>query len=166
MAEVTLKGSAVSTVGNLPAVGSKAPDFTLVGTDLGEVSLASLKGKKVVLNIFPSLDTSVCAASVKRFNEEASSLSETEVLCISKDLPFAQDRFCGAEGLDKVQPLSAFRDADFGQDYGVQLADGPIAGLFARAVIVVDAEGNVAYTELVPEITQEPDYASALAALK
>ncbi len=166
MAQVTLKGSTVSTVGDLPAVGVEAPSFTLVGTDLGEVSLSDFAGKKVVLNIFPSIDTSVCAASVKRFDEEASSLEGTVVLCISMDLPFAQDRFCGAEGLGNVKTLSAFRDHAFGKEYGLLMADGPIAGLLARAVLVIDEQGVVTYTELVPEITQEPNYASALEAVQ
>lgn len=166
MATVTLKGSKVTTVGDLPKEGTAAPAFTLVGTDLGEVSLADFAGKKVVLNIFPSIDTSVCAASVKRFNEEAAKLENTAVLCISMDLPFAQDRFCGAEGLGNVNPFSAFRSPSFGKDYGVLLVDGPIAGLLTRAVVVVDEAGVVKHTELVPEITQEPDYASALEALR
>jgi len=166
MATVTLKGSKVTTVGDLPKEGTAAPAFTLVGTDLGEVSLGDFAGKKVVLNIFPSIDTSVCAASVKRFNEEAAKLENTAVLCISMDLPFAQDRFCGAEGLGNVNPFSAFRSPSFGRDYGVLLVDGPIAGLLTRAVVVVDEAGVVKHTELVPEITQEPDYASALEALR
>ena len=166
MATVTLKGSKVTTVGDLPKEGTAAPAFTLVGTDLGEVSLGDFAGKKVVLNIFPSIDTSVCAASVKRFNEEAAKLENTAVLCISMDLPFAQDRFCGAEGLGNVNPFSAFRSPSFGKDYGVLLVDGPIAGLLTRAVVVVDEAGVVKHTELVPEITQEPDYASALEALR
>lgn len=166
MATVTLKGTPISTVGDLPEAGTKAPLFTLVGTDLADVALETFAGKRVVLNVFPSLDTSTCAASVKRFNEEASSLENTIVLCISMDLPFAQDRFCGAEGLENVTPLSAFRDHAFGEDYGVRITDGPIAGLFARAVVVVGEDGVVKYSQLVPEISEEPDYAGALAALR
>jgi thiol peroxidase len=156
----------VETVGSLPAVGAQAPGFELVKTDLSDLSLADLAGKSVVLNIFPSIDTGVCAASVRRFNELASSLSETVVLCVSLDLPFAQARFCGAEGLDSVIPVSDFRTGRFGTDYGVRIADGPLAGLLSRAVVVVGPSGKVIYTEQVPEITQEPDYDAALAALK
>ena len=166
MASVTLKGTPVNTAGDLPKVGSKAPDFALVATDLTEASLSDLLGKRVVLNVFPSVDTSVCAASVKRFNEEASSLHNTAVLCVSMDLPFAQDRFCGAEGLGNVKTLSAFRNHSFGADYGLLLEDGPIAGLLTRAVLVIDESGVITYTELVPEITQEPDYTAALATLR
>ncbi len=165
MAVTHLKGNAVNTVGELPAVGAAAPGFTLVKSDLSELGMADLAGKRVVLNIFPSLDTGVCAASVRRFNEEAGKLDDTVVVCASMDLPFAQARFCGAEGLDDVVPASAFRAPAFGKDYGVTLVDGPLAGLLARAVVVVGADGKVAYTELVPEITQEPDYEAALAAL-
>ena len=165
MGSVTFKGASVAIVGDLPLEGTKAPDFILVGTDLAEVSLSGFLGQRVVLNIFPSLDTGVCAASVKRFNEEAAGLADTVVLCISVDLPFAQGRFCGAEGIENVRTLSAFRDHAFGKDYGVRITEGPLAGLFARGVVVIDAEGVVAYRELVPEIAQEPDYDAALAAL-
>ena len=162
MATVTLHGTPFATCGNLPAVGAKAPAFTLTGVDLSEVSGP---GGVVVLNIFPSIDTPVCATSVRQFNEKAASIPGVTVLCISKDLPFALGRFCGAEGITNVKSLSAFRHSEFGESYGVTIAEGPLAGLFARAVVVVGADGNVAYTQLVPEIAQEPDYESALKAL-
>ena len=165
MAQITLKGNTINTIGNLPEVGTMAPYFTLVKNDLSEGSLADYKGKKVILNIFPSLDTGTCAASVRRFNQEASQLDNTVVLCISKDLPFAQARFCGAEGLEDVHNMSDFRTGQFGKDYGVEIADGPLAGLESRAVVVVDEEGKVIYTEQVPEIVDEPDYDKAFAAL-
>lgn len=163
MAQITLRGNPINTVGELPAVGSPAPGFTLVGTDLGTVGDDQFRGKPLLLNIFPSVDTPVCAASVRTFNERAAAAGGS-VLCVSNDLPFAQKRFCGAEDIENVTPASAFRDS-FGSDYGVTITDGPMAGLLARAVVVVGADGNVAYTELVPEIGQEPDYDSALAAL-
>lgn len=162
MTKITFKGNPVNTGGNLPDVGSLAPDFSLVKTDLSELKLSDLKGKNVVLNIFPSLDTGVCAASVRRFNKEASSLNNTTVLCISADLPFAAGRFCGAEGLENVVTLSTFRDSSFADKYGVLMTDGPLHGLLARAMVVVNSEGKVVYTELVPEIAQEPDYESAI----
>ncbi len=163
MAKITFHDNAVNTVGELPEVGALASDFTLVKGDLSELSLSELKGKNVVLNIFPSIDTGVCAASVRRFNKEASALKNTTVLCISADLPFASGRFCGAEGLEDVVTLSVFRDDNaFAKDYGVLMTDGPLRGLLARAVVVVNAEGKVVYTELVPEIAQEPDYDSAI----
>lgn len=165
MAQVTLKGNAVSTSGDLPSTGSAAPDFKLVKTDLSEVSLSDFKGKKVVLNIFPSIDTGTCATSVREFNKKASELDNTVVLCISKDLPFAQARFCGAEGIDKVETLSAFRSDTFAKDYGIEMTDGPLKGLTARSVVVLDAEGKVTYTQLVSEIVDEPDYEGALKAL-
>ncbi len=165
MAQVTLKGNPINTVGDLPGVGTQAPDFKLTAGDLSDVTLENYAGKKLVLNIFPSLDTDVCAASVRRFNEEAGGLENTEVLCISKDLPFAQSRFCGAEGLDNVTTLSCFRYRTFGDNYGVRIIDGPIAGLMARAIVVIDEGGKVLYREQVPEIAQEPDYASALVAV-
>lgn len=165
MATVTLKGDALETAGDLPAAGSDAPDFTLVAGDLSEISKASLAGKRVILNIFPSVDTPVCAGSVRRFNEAASSLENTVVLCVSMDLPFAQARFCGAEGLDNVQNGSDFRGGAFGKAYGVELTTGPLAGLHARAVVILDEAGKVTYSELVPEIAQEPNYDAALAAL-
>ncbi len=166
MARVAFKGNPVNTSGNLPAVGSKAPDFRLTKTDLSDVSLKDLAGKKVVLNIFPSIDTGVCAASVRRFNKEAASLSNTVVLGVSKDLPFAHNRFCGAEGIKNVVTTSELRDAGFGTAYGVRITDGPLAGLFSRAVVVLDESGKVVYTEQVPEITQEPNYEAALNSLK
>ncbi len=166
MAQITLKGNSINTSGDLPATGSAAPDFCLTGVDLADVSLKDHVGKKVVLNIFPSIDTPVCASSVRRFNVEASRSENTVVLCISRDLPFALKRFCGAEGLDDVVSLSEMKALKFGEDYGVRITDGPLAGLLARAVVIVDESGNVAYTEQVPEITQEPDYEAALSALK
>lgn len=165
MAKVTLKGNPLNTSGDLPKVGSMAPAYTLVRTDLSEVSAKDLAGQRVVLNIFPSLDTPTCAASVRKFNARANEKPNTTILCVSADLPFAQKRFCGAEGLDNVVPASTFRAADFGQAYGVTLTDGPLKGLLARAVVVVDGAGKVIHTELVPEIAQEPDYNAALAVL-
>lgn len=165
MASITLKGNPVSTVGELPATGTTAPDFTAVKTDLSEVALSDLTGKKVVLNIFPSIDTGVCAASTHHFNKDAGELENTVVVCVSADLPFALGRFCGAEGLEDVVPVSTFRNPAFGVDYGVAIADGPLAGLLSRAVVVIDESGKVTYTEQVPEITQEPNYEAALATL-
>jgi thiol peroxidase len=165
MAQFKLKGNPFNTVGNLPAAGSPAPDFSLVGGDLGEVKLADLAGKKVVLNVFPSLDTDVCAASVRRFNEAAGTLPDTAVLCVSMDLPFAAGRFCTTEGLKNVVTASDYRNGQFGKDFGMRIADGPLAGLLARSVILLDETGNVMYTELVPETTQEPNYDAALALL-
>lgn len=162
MAQITLRGNPINTVGELPAVGSKAPGFSLVGGDLAAVSSDQFAGKPVVLNIFPSIDTPVCATSVRTFNERAAGAGAT-VVNVSKDLPFAQARFCGAEGIENVKTASAFRDS-FGEDYGVTLTDGPMAGLLARAIVVIGVDGNVAYTELVPEIAQEPNYDAALAA--
>lgn len=165
MASITLKGNPVNTVGELPAVGSSAPAFSGIKTDLSECTLAELAGKKVVLNVFPSIDTGVCAASTRRFNEAAGSLDNTVVVCVSVDLPFALGRFCGAEGLENVVPVSVFRNPEFGSGYGATIADGPLAGLLSRAVVVIDESGKVLYTEQVPEITEEPDYAAALEAL-
>lgn len=165
MAQVTLKGNTVNTIGNLPEDASLATSFTLVKTDLSEVSLNDFKGKNVILNIFPSVDTGTCAASVRAFNAKAAGLDNTVVLCISKDLTFAHARFCGAEGIENVISLSAFRDADFQQTYGVEMTDGPLKGLLARSVIVIGEDGKVKYSELVTEIVDEPDYDSALAAL-
>ncbi|TCK80681.1 thiol peroxidase [Albibacterium bauzanense] len=164
MATITLKGSDVKTVGNLPAVGTKAKDFTLVGTDLSDKSLSDYKGKNVILNIFPSVNTGVCATSVRKFNEEAAKLENTVVLCISKDLPFAQAEFCAAQGIKNVEMLSDFR-TNFGEEYGVQMADGPLRGLLSRSVIVVNSNGDIVYEEQVPEITQEPNYSAALKAI-
>lgn len=165
MATITFKGNTVTTYGDLPVTGSKAPDFSLVKTDLGSFSLSDAAGKKLILNIFPSLDTSVCAMSVRKFNELAAGKNDTLVLAISKDLPFAHNRFCSAEGIKNVIPLSGFRNHDFGKDYGVEMTSGPLAGLYSRCVIVIDRNGTVRYTEQVPEITQEPDYEAALKAI-
>lgn len=164
MASITFTGNPVQTVGELPAVGSTAPAFELVGADLAPVTSEQLAGRRVVVSIFPSVDTGVCAASVREFNRRASSLENTTVLCVSKDLPFAQARFCGAEGLENVVTASAFRSS-FGEDYGVTMSDGPLAGLLSRGVVVLDKSGSVVYTQQVPEITEEPDYDAALAAL-
>ena len=163
MAQITLRGNPIHTIGELPAVGAPAPGFTLTGADLGEVGSAQFRDKPLLLNIFPSVDTPVCATSVRTFNERAAG-SGLAVLCVSKDLPFAQKRFCGAEGIENVNTASAFRDT-FGEDYGITITDGPMAGLLARAVVVIGADGNVAYSELVPEIASEPNYDAALAAL-
>lgn len=165
MAKVTLKGNPVNTIGNLPVVGAQAPSFQLTKVDLSELDGASLKGKKVVLNIFPSIDTDTCAASVRRFNQQASSLNNTVVLCISKDLPFAHKRFCGAEGLDQVVSLSEFKSSAFADQYGVTITDGPLQGLMARSVVVLNEEGKVLHTELVSEIVDEPNYDAALSVL-
>lgn len=167
MSSVTFKKELKVTLnGSLPKVGDMAPNFSVVKTDLSTLKLSDLKGKRVVLNVFPSIDTGICAQSVRRFNKEASSLENTVVLCVSKDLPFAQSRFCGAEGLDKVVPVSVFRCSCFEEAYGLLQVDGPLEGLLARAVVVIDESFKVIYTELVPEITQEPNYELALAALK
>ncbi|MFN8211242.1 MAG: thiol peroxidase [Bacteroidales bacterium] len=165
MAKITLKGNAVNTSGSLPEKGKKAPDFTLVKTDLSNLSLSELKGRKVILNIFPSLDTSVCATSVRKFNQLAASKKDTVVLAVSKDLPFAHGRFCSTEGITNVVPVSGFRDNDFGKNYGLLIEDGALKGLYSRCIVVVDEAGVVKYTQQVPEITQEPDYDSALAAV-
>lgn len=162
MAKITFKGSPVSTIGDLPQKGAKAPNFTLVNDQLAEITLADYKGKNLILNIFPSLDTSVCASSVRKFNQDASKLENTVILAISADLPFAAGRFCTTEGIKNVIPASVFRSPDFGKDYGVLMTDGPLKGLLARAVVVVNPEGNILYTELVPEIAQEPNYQSAI----
>ncbi len=162
MTTTTLGGSPATLTGDLPGVGSTAPDYALAGTDLGEVTRAG--DRRTVLNIFPSVDTGVCAASVRAFNERAADLSEVDVVCVSMDLPFALARFCGAEGLDRVVAASAFRSS-FGSDYGVTLTDSAFRGLLARAVVVLDASGAVLHSQLVPEIGQEPDYDAALAAL-
>lgn len=162
MSQVTFKGSPIETVGELPKLGSKAPKFRLVTKDLTSASLEDYAGKRVVLNIFPSLDTSVCAASVRRFNKEAGELKNSVVLCISADLPFAHKRFCEAEGLNNVVTLSTFRDTDFGNDYGVTITSGPLTGLLSRAVVIINKAGTVVYTEQVPEIAQDPDFEAAL----
>ncbi len=165
MAQITLKGSACNTSGDLPSVGSAAPAFTLVGGDLGEVTLDSLKGKKVVLNIVPSFDTGTCATSVKTFNAKVGEMGDAVVINVSKDLPFAQKRFCDAESVEHVTSLSAFRCQQFAKDYGLGIECGPLKGLLARAVVVIDGEGKVAYTELVSEIVDEPNYDAAIAAV-
>jgi len=165
MAKITLKGNPVNTSGNLPAKGSIAPGFSIVKSDLGTLTLDELKGKKVILNISPSLDTSICATAVRKFNQVAAGKNNTVVLAITKDLPFAHSRFCTTEGITNVNTLSGFRDSDFGKAYGVDIVDGLFAGLYARAIVVIDETGVVTYTEMVPEIAQEPDYEKALAAL-
>jgi len=162
MAEIMLKGNPIHTSGDLPAEGSQAPDFSLTKTDLSDVRLSDLKGKRVILNVFPSIDTAVCATSVRKFNEEASRFVNTEVLCASLDLPFAHNRFCGAEGIENVSSVSELRNRDFGNDYGLRIIDGPLAGLLSRSVIVIDESGKIIYTEQVPEISQEPDYQAAI----
>jgi thiol peroxidase len=167
MAQIRLNGNPIQTIGQLPENGTQAPDFKLTKSDLSDTSLKDFKGKKVILNIFPSLDTPVCAASVRRFNQEAASLNNTTVVSVSKDLPFAHKRFCSTEGIENVISTSELRDdSSFSSDYGVKITDGPMAGLMARSVVILDENGKVIYTELVPEITQEPDYEKALAALK
>jgi thiol peroxidase len=165
MATVTLKGNPIHTIGELPLIGTQVPEFKVVKTDLSTLQAQDLKGKKVVYNIFPSLDTDVCAASVRKFNASASQLENTTVICVSKDLPFAHKRFCTVEGLNNVISASDFRDGSFGSSFGVVLTDGPLAGLMARSILVTDENGKVVYTELVPEIVQEPDYEAALKAL-
>jgi len=166
MATVTLKGNPINTLGELPSSGSSAPDFSLTKNDLSSTSLSDYSGKKVVLNIFPSIDTGTCATSVRKFNERAAGLDNTVVLCISKDLPFAQARFCGAEGIDKVELLSDFRDGNFGKSYKVDFTDGPLKALHSRAIVVVDENGTVIHSNQVSEIVDEPDYEAALNALK
>lgn len=166
MAKTALKGNEVNTVAELPVVGSDAPDFLLVKPDLSEASLASYHGQKVILNIYPSVDTGICAMSTVKFNQEASKLENTRIVCVSKDLPFAFQRYCAAEGIENLDTLSSYRDQAFGKDYGVEMVDGPLKGLNARAIVVVDENGKVVYTEMVPEITTEPDYEAALASLK
>lgn len=165
MAQIALKGSPVKTSGQLPEKGAGAKDFKLVRSNLSEASLESFAGKRKVLNIFPSIDTGTCAASVRRFNQEASKLDNTVVLNISADLPFAQARFCGAEGIKNCESLSSFRST-FGKDWGLEMLDSPLAGLLSRAVVVLSADNKVLYTEQVPDIVQEPDYERALAALR
>ncbi len=166
MATVTLKGNQIHTIGNLPEVGSSAPNFNLTKNDLSSSSLENYKGKKVVLNIFPSVDTGTCAQSVRQFNTEASELENTVVLCISKDLPFAQARFCGAEGLNNVEMLSDFKDGNFGSNYGLSFSDGPLEALLSRSVVVLNEDGKVTYTEQVAETTEEPNYKAAIEALQ
>lgn len=165
MSQVTFKGTPVETKGSLPAVGSLAPDFALISGDLSPKKLSDFLGKKVILNIFPSIDTGTCATSVRTFNKEVASLDNTVVLCISKDLPFAQGRFCGAEGIENVITLSEYKDSSFSDAYGVKFVGGPLEGLLSRAVVVVNEKGEVVYTEQVAEVTEEPNYTAALAAL-
>lgn len=166
MTKITLKGNQIKTIGKLPKVGKKAPKFKLVQTDLSSAKLKDFKGKKVLLNIFPSIDTGICAASLRKFNETAAGLENTVVLNVSKDLPFAHSRFCAAEGIENALTLSDFTKGKFGRKYGVTIKTGPMKGLLSRAVVVVDENGKVAYTEQVPEIVQEPNYEAALEALK
>ncbi|SDE63225.1 thiol peroxidase (atypical 2-Cys peroxiredoxin) [Pricia antarctica] len=165
MATITLKGNKVHTTGSLPATGSKAPDFELTKTDLSHASLSDYSGKKTVLNVFPSIDTGTCAQSVRQFNEKAAKLDNTAVLCISKDLPFAQARFCGAEGIENVEMLSDFRDGNFGKAYNLEFSDGPLQSLLSRVVVVINENQEIVYTEQVPEIVDEPDYKAALEAI-
>ena len=166
MSKLTFKGIPVNTIGELPAVGSKVPDFSLVGTNLADVKNSDFIGKRLVLNIFVSLDTGTCAASVRRFNVEAAKLDNTAVVCVSKDLPFAHSRFCTSEGITNVVSASEFRSNSFGKNFGVMMTDGPLQGLLARSVIVVDTDGTVLYAQFAPEISEEPDYESALGVLK
>lgn len=165
MAEVTFKGNPVNTQGNLPSSGERAPDFSLTAGDLSQKSLSDFKGKKIILNIFPSIDTGTCAASVRKFNEKAAGLDNTVVLCISRDLPFAQARFCAAEGIENVQSLSEYKDASFSEAYGLKFSEGPLEGLLSRAVVVIGEDGAIKYTEQVAEVSEEPDYEKALDAL-
>ncbi|NRD24203.1 thiol peroxidase [Winogradskyella litoriviva] len=165
MANITLGGNPIETTGSLPAVGSKTPDFKLTATDLSTKSMSDYKGNRLVLNIFPSIDTGTCAQSVRTFNEKASELADTKVLCISKDLPFALARFCGAEGLDNVESLSDFKTGDFGKDYGLTFKTGPLETLLSRCIVVVDKDGTILHTEQVSEIKDEPNYEAALKSL-
>lgn len=165
MATITLKGNTIHTAGNLPENGSKAPNFTLTAVDLSHKTLADYKGKKVILNIFPSIDTGTCATSVREFNKKASELENTVVLCVSRDLPFAQARFCGAEGIENVEMLSDFATGSFGKEYQLEITDGPLAHLHSRVVILIDENGTVTYSEQVPEIVDEPNYEAALKAM-
>ncbi|MEI8112921.1 MAG: thiol peroxidase [Bacteroidia bacterium] len=166
MAQITLKGNAIQTIGELPAKGTKAPDFELIKNDLSKVSLKDFAGSRLVLNIFPSLDTGTCAASVRQFNKLASGLENTKVLCISRDLPFAQARFCGTEGITNAITVSDFASGQFGKDYQLEISTGPLAHLHSRSVVVLDENHQVIYSQQVPEIVDEPDYESALASLK
>jgi len=165
MAQITLKGNTINTSGELPKVGSAATDFQLIANDLSTKTLADFKGKNLVLNIFPSVDTGTCATSVRNFNKTASTLTNTSVLCISRDLPFAQSRFCGAEGIENVVMLSDFKTGQFGKDYGLEIIDGPLAGLHSRCIVNIDTEGKVIYTEQIAETTEEPNYDLALQSL-
>ena len=165
MASITLKNNPISTSGNLPNIGEEAKDFSLIGKDLKEVTLSDFKGERIVMNIFPSVDTGVCAISVKTFNEKAGSLTNTKVLCISRDLPFAQNRFCGAENIENVLTLSDFANGSFGKDYGLTIIDGALANLHSRCIVVLDESHKIIHTEQVDEITSEPNYETALAVL-
>ncbi len=165
MAMITFNGSPIHTIGSLPKLGSAAPDFIVTKTDLSEIHLSNYHGREIILNIFPSLDTPTCATVMRKFNEVAAKYQDVLILCVSEDLPFAQQRFCSAEHLQNVQPVSVFRHPDFGQRYGVSIIDGPLAGLLSRAVIVINKQGKITYTEQVPEITAEPDYKSMISAL-
>ena len=165
MADITLKGNAFNTIGNLPEVGSKASDFSLIAGDLSSKTLADFAGKNIILNIFPSVDTGTCATSVREFNKKAADLKNAVVLCVSRDLPFAQARFCGAEGIENVVMLSDFASGSFGKNYGLTIENGPLAHLHSRCIVIINADGNVAYTEQVPEIVDEPNYEAALNAL-
>ncbi|MCF8070040.1 MAG: thiol peroxidase [Desulfobacterales bacterium] len=162
MNQITLKGNKIDTSGNLPGIGNDVPDFVLTKTDLSDVSAKDFSGKTIVMNIFPSIDTPVCAASARRFNQEAGNLDDVVVLCISADLPFAHARFCEVEGLNDVIPLSNFRSPEFGKDYGLLITSGVLRGLLSRAIVIIDRTGKIIYTEQVPEIAQEPDYDGAL----
>ncbi|MFL0114695.1 thiol peroxidase [Tenacibaculum maritimum] len=165
MATITLQGNPIETNGNLPKTGEKAPDFSLAAIDLSRKSLADFEGKNLILNIFPSVDTGTCAASVKNFNKEAASLENTTILCISRDLPFAQSRFCGAEGIENVIMLSDYATGEFGKNYGLKITSGPLTGLHSRAIVIINTAGNVIYTEQVTETVNEPNYEAALKAL-
>lgn len=165
MTTTSLKGIEVNTNGTLPKINSVAPPFTLVGSDLSDLTLTDFKGKNIILNIFPSLDTDVCAASVRRFNKEAANMNNTVVLAISADLPFAAGRFCTTEGIGNVIPASVFRNPEFAEKYGILMMNGPLKGLLARAVVVINPEGNISYTELVPEISNEPNYQAAISSI-
>jgi len=166
MATITLKGSEFHTNGNLPKVGTKANDFTLVANDLSKKTLADFKGSRIILNIFPSVDTGTCATSVRTFNKTASDLDNTKVVCVSRDLPFAQARFCGLEGIKNVSMLSDYISVEFGNDYGLYIIDGPLEGLNSRCIVIIDENGTITHTEQVSEIVDEPNYDSALNALK
>ncbi|GAB5538421.1 MAG: thiol peroxidase [Salibacteraceae bacterium] len=166
MATITFKGDQITTTGSLPKSGEAAPKFTLTNDSMQDITLDDFKGQKLVLNIFPSIDTGICAMSARRFNQEASGMENTTILNVSKDLPFAQKRFCGAEGLEDVKNASEFKNTGFSSNYHVIMESGPLAGLFSRAVVIIDESGKVVYTEQVPEIVQEPNYEKALAALK
>lgn len=166
MAAITLNGSILHTIGSLPVVGNQAPDFIVTKTDMSEIRLHNYKGKKIILNIFPSMDTPTCASAMHKFNDIASQFSEVMILCVSEDLPFAQKRFCANENLQNVQPVSVFRHPEFGQDYGVMIIDGPLTGVLSRAVVIIDEHGKVVYTEQVKELSDEPNYPDLFAALK